>query len=126
MSHLSKLKTKIVDTNKLVKVLSDLAIEYELQYNRYEQKPAITLKSVDKLYQESKTRFIWDGANYELIADSASWQEKYLTKHLVDKICQKYAYRTVLEESFKQGFEHTNTHSRSDGSIRLVLERWQQ
>nr|YP_010873083.1 hypothetical protein ycf35 [Nemalion vermiculare]WGV34427.1 hypothetical protein ycf35 [Nemalion vermiculare] len=124
MSHLSKIKTKITSHQRLAKVLHNLQIDHTV-YDDDNSQPAFSLREPEEYTQNSYlTVFTWDGDSYQIIADSSTWQEKHMLEAMADKVYQTYAYQTVLEEGYKQGFKNVDNYSRNDGSLRLVLEKW--
>jgi Cft2 family RNA processing exonuclease len=40
------------------------------------------------------------------------------------QVTQRYAYNTVLAESSRQGFQLAEEQVQQDGSVRLVVQRW--
>nr|YP_009312998.1 Hypothetical protein ycf35 [Dermonema virens]SCW21252.1 Hypothetical protein ycf35 [Dermonema virens] len=126
MSHLSKIKTRIIDTEVLLKTLTDLNIEHEQNPDTNSNKPCVKLNNNLMSNSSSYAVFTWQNDTYQLEADSAVWQDKRLVEFWNEKIQQKYAYNMILKEGFKQGFNEIQTSStnKADGSIRLVLEKW--
>nr|YP_009313614.1 Hypothetical protein ycf35 [Helminthocladia australis]SCW21868.1 Hypothetical protein ycf35 [Helminthocladia australis] len=128
MSHLSKIKTKIIDTNILLKTLNDLEIPHTQKNIANHQMPCIKIDNNLLSKKSSYAEFIWNEDTYELHADSAVWQDKRLIEFWNEKIHQQYAYNMILNEGFKQGFTEISSESKhthkNDGSVRLVLEKW--
>nr|YP_009315658.1 Hypothetical protein ycf35 [Trichogloeopsis pedicellata]SCW24316.1 Hypothetical protein ycf35 [Trichogloeopsis pedicellata] len=124
MSHLSKINTKITNTKTLLETLEELNIIHSISTNK--NKPSIILHEKLLTSSQSHIEFIWIGSNYELVADSSTWQGKRFLEYWYDKIYQKYVYNTIIQESLKQGFDMNNisVHGQNNGSIRLTLEKW--
>ncbi|NCQ05828.1 MAG: DUF1257 domain-containing protein, partial [Cyanobacteria bacterium] len=68
--------------------------------------------------------FSWNGQEYELVADLQYWQQPWTVDGFLQRVTQGYALNTVLAESSKQGFAVTEKQKNEDGSIRLVVQRW--
>ena len=52
--------------------------------------------------------------------------EKINRDDFLHEVTQRYAYITVTEQAEAQGFRVTTEESQTDGSIRLVMQRWQE
>jgi hypothetical protein len=68
--------------------------------------------------------FSWNGTEYELVADLQFWQQAWSVDRFLNKVTQRYAYHTVVNESAKQGFQISEQKQNQDGSLRLVVQRW--
>ncbi len=68
--------------------------------------------------------FSWNGSEYELVADLQYWQQPLTVEGFLRKVTQRYAYHTVVNETSKQGFQISEEQKNQDGSIRLVVQRW--
>ncbi|HSM82259.1 MAG TPA: DUF1257 domain-containing protein [Nodosilinea sp.] len=42
----------------------------------------------------------------------------------LSRVTQRYAYNTVVAETSRQGFQLAEEQVREDGSVRLVVQRW--
>lgn len=117
MSHLSRITTKITDTKLLYKTLQDLGFTY-----KYKQKDKNHL-IVEDSYM-NKFELNWDGNKYLLIVDLELWNYHTNTEIVTDKIMQQYSYNSIIKTSIKEGFKNINRSITEDGSIRLVIQRW--
>ena len=117
MSHFSKVETVLRDFDTLVLTLSDIGIE---QHSIVVAKPDITIKQQN----DSDISFVWDNEKYNLVADLAFWQQKYCAEVFLSKISQRYAYNLITNEGEKQGLQYVKETKQANGSIKLVLERW--
>nr|YP_009312795.1 Hypothetical protein ycf35 [Helminthora furcellata]SCW21049.1 Hypothetical protein ycf35 [Helminthora furcellata]SCW23909.1 Hypothetical protein ycf35 [Helminthora furcellata] len=125
MSHLSKIKTKMRDGKTLIETLDDFQISYTVNDRSNESRPSISLKnSFTNNY--SNAQFIWIDNNYELIADSSTWQEKRFLEHWQHKFYQKYACNMIIREATKEGFKSKlfAEKNQNNGSLKIVLEKW--
>jgi hypothetical protein len=52
------------------------------------------------------------------------WQQPWTVESFLNKVTQRYAIATVMGESLDQGFSLSEQQVREDGSVRLVLQRW--
>jgi len=52
------------------------------------------------------------------------WQQPWTVESFLQKVTQRYAIATVISESSNQGFALAEQQVREDGSVRLVLQRW--
>ena len=68
--------------------------------------------------------FTWNGNEYELVADLQFWQQAWSVDRFLNMVTQRYAFQTVVNETTKQGFQVTEQQKNQDGSIRLVVQRW--
>ena len=117
MSHLSQIKTKIHNVQILKKTLNELGFIYQLQENS--EFDLIVMK--DKYYTFA---MIWNGQEYSIVADLEMWTSNIYIDSLIDKITQQYSYNTIIEESAKYGFTNVNKELMRDGSIKLIVQRW--
>jgi len=126
MSHFSQIKTQIRNLESLQSALSDLGIEWkpgasEVRGYRGQTHAAELAIEQDNGYDLG---FKWNGKEYELVADLQYWQQDLTVEDFLRKITQRYAYRTVVKETEKIGFQVTEQQDNTDGSIRLVVQRW--
>ena len=68
--------------------------------------------------------FVWNGEEYELVADMSFWKQSSPVETFIDTISQQYAGEVIIGESQKIGFQPIQYQQNSDGSNTLVLERW--
>nr|WCH56233.1 hypothetical protein [Hypnea sp.] len=124
MSHLSRIKTSINNKEILKKTLKDLNFTYTSKdstcYNNQ-----ITTEDII-VQKNGKNVFIlsWNGKEYSLLADLALWQIDLPYDRLIDKITQQYSYNTIITESTKYGFRNISQNILKDGSIQLIVQRW--
>ena len=128
MSHFSQIKTKLRNLSSLQLALSDAGVPWQAGpkavrgYQGDTQTAEIVIEQ-DNGYdvgfkQDSET------GNYELVADLQYWKQPLSVQGFLNKVTQRYAYHTVLNESAGQGFQVSEQATNEDGSIRLVLQRW--
>ncbi|MEN9215544.1 MAG: DUF1257 domain-containing protein [Gloeomargarita sp. DG02_4_bins_56] len=68
--------------------------------------------------------FVWDGQQYNLVADLQYWQQPLSVEGFLKQLHQQYAYEVVVASSAEQGFQVSESQRLSDGSLRLVVQRW--
>nr|YP_009257444.1 conserved hypothetical plastid protein [Coeloseira compressa]ANH09527.1 conserved hypothetical plastid protein [Coeloseira compressa] len=125
MSHFSRIKTSIKDIHILNKTLNDLKYEHsncqqeiiDSNGNTYEVN--IAIQNGSNLFG-----FAWDGQEYNLIADLQLWNYSISINMFMDQILQKYAVNTILKSSLKEGFKSISQKNYHDGSIKLILQKW--
>jgi hypothetical protein len=127
MSHFSNIKTKIRNVESLTAALTDLGIEWKPSsqpvrgYQGDTRTAAVTIEQ-DNGYDIG---FSLNGDNeYELVADLQFWQQNWSVDRFLSQVTQRYAYHTVLTEATKQGFHVAQEQNQQDGSIKLVVQRW--
>ena len=126
MSHFSYIKTRIQNLGYLEKALNKLNIHYELDSKIIKGYDNDSLL-VDLIIPQKNgydIGFKWNGVNYELVTDLSFWDQKYSNETFMDKLTQTYASQIILNETKKQGFNNIEEKTNIDGSISIVLERW--
>ena len=123
MSHFTSITTRFQNLFYLKTALQRLQIPY--QTNK--------ISSDFSSYNESivvpqpngyDISFSWNGQEYELTVDMSFWGQPYSIENFLDKVAQEYASELIVGESKKLGFKPSLYQQNSDGSTRLVLERW--
>ena len=61
---------------------------------------------------------------YELVTDLDLWKQEIPVDRFLSKLTQQYALSTVLSATEEEGFEVTERKNHIDGSIELVVTRW--
>jgi hypothetical protein len=126
MSHFSQIKTQIRDLTSLQAALTDLNIDWKPGPQKVKCYQGLTHTADVVIDQDNGygVGFSWNGQQYEMVADLQYWQQPLSVEGFIKKVTQRYAYHTVVRESVKQGFELAEQEQQQDGSIRLVLQRW--
>ena len=70
--------------------------------------------------------FRWNGAtgSYELVADLDLWKQPAPVERFLARLSQRYALRTILAATAQEGFQVSEQLQAADGSIELVVTRW--
>lgn len=126
MSHFSQIKTQIRDLSSLQAALTDLGMTWKPGPQAVRGYRGQTHDAEVVIEQENgyDIGFSRNQDQYELVADLQYWQQPLSVEGFLKKITQRYAYHTVLKESTRQGFELAEQQQNQDGTIRLVLQRW--
>lgn len=126
MSHFTKIQTTIQDLNLLKQALTDLGLTWYMN-STYIKVGENNKQKVDILIKQnnlSHIGFMWNDNRYHLVADLQLWEQPWSLEVFLDKLSQKYAYYSIIEETKKQGFETMEQISQRDGSIKLIMQRW--
>lgn len=126
MSHFSQIKTQIRNLSSLQAALTDLGIDWKSgpQPVRGYQGQTCTAEVAIEQDNGYDIGFSWNGSEYELVADLQFWQQVGSVDRFLNRVTQRYAYHTVMQETAKKGFQIAEEKQNIDGSIRLVLQRW--
>ena len=128
MSHFSQIKTKIRNLDSLQLALSDIGADWKagpqsVRGYQGQTKTADVVIEQDNGY-DIGFRLNPETQDYELVADLQYWQQPLSVDGFVNRVTQRYAYHTVLTQTAHQGFQVSEQQNNEDGSIRLVLQRW--
>ena len=128
MSHFSTVKTELRQLDPLVQALNDLGYspdqgERPVRGYRGQTVTADLAVSMDNggdfgFRMNEKT-----GA-YELVTDLDLWKQTIPIERFLSKLTQRYALNTVLKASVTEGFQVAEQQVKQDGSIELVVTRW--
>lgn len=126
MSHFSQIKTKIRDLSCLQAALQDLDTEWKTGPQPIRGYRGQTHEAEVVIEQNNgyDIGFSWNGQEYALVADLQYWQQPLSVEGFLNRVTQRYAYHTVLKEGENKGFQVAEEQKQPDGSIRLVLQRW--
>ena len=120
MSHFSKIKTNISSLEMLKKTLKDLGFSYIA--NNSLNNDIIVFKKNDN--SQPLFNFAWDGKEFILMADLYLWNLDVSVEYFLEKLSQQYAYNIVLNESLVNGFDYKIKTLTNNGSIKLIVEKW--
>ncbi|MBE9136977.1 DUF1257 domain-containing protein [Nodosilinea sp. LEGE 07088] len=128
MSHFSQIKTKIRNLDSLKVALSDLGADWkagpcEVRGYQGQTQSADVVIAQDNGYDIGFRRNP-ETSDYELVADLQYWKQPLTVEGFLSQVTQRYAYNTVLSETSNQGFQLAEEQVREDGSVRLVVQRW--
>ena len=128
MSHFSTVKTQLRKKEPLLQAL------YDLGYNPQEGEHLVrgyrgqTVKAEMAVIMPKggDIGFRWNEKtnSFELVTDLDLWAQSVPVERFLAKLTQRYALNTVLSATTKEGFEVTEQTNNVDGSIELVVTRW--
>ena len=129
MSHFSTVKTKIKEAKPLIKALNQLGYvinQDEKHVKGYRGKFTAVDISLD-LPSNTKVGFKWVNKtnSYELVTDLDLWKFDLPVERFISKITQMYAYHTIISKTEEDGYEIVEQKNQNDGSIELVLTKWE-
>lgn len=126
MSHFSQIKTQIRNLDSLQEALTELGVDWKAGSRPVRGYRGQTHEAEITIEQENgyDIGFRWNGKEYELVADLQYWQQGLSVDGFLRQVTQRYAYRTVVKETAKAGFQVSEQQKNEDGSIRLVVQRW--
>jgi len=126
MSHFSRIKTIIRDLNILQKTLVHLDLDFSC--GKYCIKDYYgNVQTVDIIVRGNDNYtygFKWNEKEYILLADLQLWNQKISVERFIENITQYYAYNSIVDVSKSEGFNHIDKQILEDGSIKLVIQRW--
>ena len=128
MSHFSTIKTQLKDAEPLIKALNNLGyiINQEEKFVKgYRGKFTAVDISLD-LPGDTKVGFKWDNNSnaFELVTDLDLWKFELPVERFISKVTQMYAYETIISKTKEDGYQIVEQKNQNDGSIELVLTKW--
>ncbi len=128
MSHFSTVKTQLRKREPLLKALLDLG------YNPQEgntlvrgyRGQSVKAEVAVMMSKGGDIGFRWNPSSqaYELVTDLDLWKQKVPVERFLAQLTQRYALNTVLAATKEEGFEVAEEKKNLDGSIELVVTRW--
>tara|TARA_B100000029_G_scaffold359097_1_gene351931 strand:+ start:100 stop:492 length:393 start_codon:yes stop_codon:yes gene_type:complete len=128
MSHFSTVKTQLRKREPLLKALLDLG------YNPQEGKTlvrgyrgqSVKAEVAVMMSKGGDIGFRWNPSSqaYELVTDLDLWKQQVPVERFLAQLTQRYALNTVLAATKEEGFEVAQEKKNLDGSIELVVTRW--
>tara|TARA_Y100001970_G_scaffold294225_1_gene448784 strand:+ start:1442 stop:1831 length:390 start_codon:yes stop_codon:yes gene_type:complete len=128
MSHFSTIKTQLKKPKPLVKALVALGfspLEGNSLIKGYKGQ-VVEADIAVKLTDKYQIGFRWNNDNeaYELVADLDLWKYSIPVERFLAKVTQGYALNTLLATTNEEGFKVVEQKNKLDGSIELVVTRW--
>lgn len=128
MSHFSTVKTELRQLEPLVQALNDLGYSPEQGQRsvRGYRGQTVTADLAVAMQDGGDLGFRWNAESgaYELVTDLDLWKQAVPVERFLAKLTQRYAFNTVLAASSREGFEVAEQSTAQDGSIELVVTRW--
>ena len=128
MSHFSTIKTQLKDAEPLIKALNTLGyiINKEEKFVKGYRGKFTAVDISMNLPGETKVGFKWDNNSnaYELVTDLDLWKFELPVERFISKVTQMYAYETIISKTKEDGYQIVEQKNQIDGSIELVLTKW--
>ena len=129
MSHFSTIKTQLKDAEPLIKALNNLGyiINQEEKFVKGYRGKFTTVDISTNLPGDTKVGFKWDNNSnaYELVTDLDLWKFDIPVERFISKVTQMYAYETIISKTKEDGYQIVEQKNQNDGSIELVLTKWE-
>ncbi|QNI91030.1 regulator of CO2 utilization Ycf35 [Synechococcus sp. BOUM118] len=128
MSHFSTVRTELRQLEPLVQALKDLGYspdqgERPVRGYRGQTVTADLAVAMDN-GGDLGFRLNEKTGAYELVTDLDLWKQTIPVERFLSKLTQRYALNTVLKASGIEGFQVAEQQVKQDGSIELVVTRW--
>ena len=128
MSHFSTVKTQLRKKEFLKQALIDLGYVPNEGENLVRGYRGQTVKAemIVEMSQGSDIGFRWNQGSkaYELVTDLDLWKQTIPVERFLAQVTQRYALNTVLDSTAQEGFQVSEQKNNIDGSIELVVTRW--
>ena len=128
MSHFSTIKTQLKEAEPLIKALKNLGytINQEEKYVKGYRGKFTAVDISMNLPSDTKVGFKWDKNSnaYELVTDLDLWKLEIPVERFISKVTQMYAYHTIISKTNEDGYQVVEQKNKNDGSIELVLTKW--
>ena len=128
MSHFSTIKTQLKESKPLIKALNNLGYQINLEEKFVKgYKGKFTLVDISmNLPGDTKAGFKWDNNSnaFELVTDLDLWKFEIPVERFISKVTQMYAYQTIISKTKEDGYQIVEQKNKNDGSIELVLTKW--
>ena len=128
MSHFSTIKTQLKEAEPLIEALNNLGYIIN-QQEKFIKGFRGKFTAVDismNLPGDTKVGFKWDNNSnsYELVTDLDLWKFELPVERFISKVTQMYAYQTIISKTKEDGYQIVEQKNKNDGSIELVLTKW--
>ena len=128
MSHFSTIKTQLKEAKPLIQALNNLGynINHEEKFVKGYKGKFTAVDISMELPGETKVGFKWDKNSnaYELVTDLDLWKFELPVERFISKVTQMYAYQTIITKTEEDGYQIVEQTNKNDGSIELVLTKW--
>ena len=128
MSHFSTIKTQLKKAEPLINALNNLgySINQEEKFIKGYRGKFTAVDISMNLPGDTKVGFKWDNNSntYELVTDLDLWKFEIPVERFISKVTQMYAYQTIISKTKEDGYQIEEQKNKNDGSIELVLTKW--
>ena len=129
MSHFSTIKTQLKEADPLIKALNNLgySVNEEEKFVKGFRGKYTAVDISLNLPNDTKVGFKWDNNSnsFELVTDLDLWKFQIPVERFISKVTQMYAYETILSKTKEDGYQIVEQKNKNDGSIELVLTKWE-
>ena len=129
MSHFSTIKTQLKEAEPLILALDNLgySINQEEKFIKGYKGKFTAVDISMNLPSDTKVGFKWDNHSkaYELVTDLDLWKFEIPVERFISKVTQMYAYQTIISKTKEDGYQIVEQKNKNDGSIELVLTKWE-
>lgn len=128
MSHFSTIQTELRDREALRAALGDLGFsagEAEQPVRGFRGQ-VVSAELVVNRSEGGDFGFRLNPAtgSYELVTDLDLWRQPVPVERFLAQLTQRYALHTILSATAAEGFQVSEQSQHLDGSIELVVTRW--
>ena len=128
MSHFSTVKTQLRKKEFLKQALIDLGYVPNEGGNlvRGYRGQTVQAEMTVAMSKGGDIGFRWNegSKSYELVTDLDLWKQSIPVERFLAQVTQRYALNTVLDSTAQEGFQVSEQKNNLDGSIELVVTRW--
>ena len=128
MSHFSTIKTQLKEAEPLINALNNLGyiINQEEKFVKGYRGKFTAVDISMNLPGDTKVGFKWNTNSnaYELVTDLDLWKFELPVERFISKVTQMYAYQTIISKTKEDGYQIVEQKNQNDGSIELVLTKW--
>ena len=129
MSHFSTIKTQLKESIPLIKALNQLGyvVDQESKFIKGYKGQHTCVDISMNLSGDTKAGFKWNKnfGVFELVTDLDLWKFDLPVERFLSKITQMYAYHTIITKTEEDGYQLVEQKNQNDGSIELVLTKWE-
>ena len=129
MSHFSTIKTQLKEVKPLIQALNQLGynINQEEKFIKGYRGKFTAVDISMNLPGDTNVGFKWDtnSNSYELVTDIDLWKFEIPVERFISKVTQMYAYQTIISKTQEDGYQIVEQKNKNDGSIELVLTKWE-
>lgn len=128
MSHFSTVKTELRERQSLIEALHELGFSADPSPRSVRGYQGQTITADISVPQPNGAdigfRLNSSNGNYELVTDLQLWSQTIPVERFLALLHQRYALRTLLTATANEGFQVSTQVEKNDGSIELVVTRW--
>ena len=128
MSHFSTIKTELKEAEPLIKAINSLgySINQEEKFIKGYKSKFTAVDISMNLPGDTKVGFKWNHQSnaYELVTDLDLWKFDIPVERFISKVTQMYAYQTIISKTKEDGYQLVEQKNKNDGSIEMVLTKW--